>query len=373
MKVPNSVLTSKYIAIDGSALVKKNKTGVEWYGMKLLKYLSLKWKTEDLPVVIFIPQKRKISLKPDNWYIHAIPQKPFWTQYHLLKFLKKYPPKVFLSPTYIAPRFLNSSAINSVHGLEGEHFKEFEGIKEKIIKHILVKPSLKKNKIISVSSHTQKDLKKYYNLSSQVILSGVGTLDDNKVVKILKTSGDIKKSNAQIDLLFLGGLNPRKNLSGAALIFRQFKKLTKKPIKLTILGGSKKDAAKINYSIQNSPFKKDIVHIPYVTNAKKEELLAKSHFLLYPSYYEGFGFPILEAQTFGAIPVVMKNSGLTETGGEGILEYFEGEEKKVANEMLKMINNVEEYRKMRKVGVNNVRKYSWDRCAKELKRVILGK
>jgi len=371
MKVLNSVLKNKYIAIDGSALVKRNKTGVEWYGVKLIKYLSFKWKAEDLPVVIFIPQKRKIRFKPKNWHIQFIPQKLFWTQYHLLKFLNKYPPQVFLSPSYIAPRFLNSPSVNIVHGLEGEHFREFESIKDKIVKHVFVKPVLRKSKIVTVSNHSQKDLKKYFNLPSQVILSGVGTLDDNRVIRILRTARDIKKSKTQINLLFIGGLNPRKNLSGAALIFRQLKKLTKKPIKLTILGGNKKDTAKINYSIQNSPFKKDIIHIPYTANAKKEELLAKSHFLLFPSYYEGFGFPVLEAQTFGAIPVVMKNSGLAETGGEEILEYLEGEENKVASNMLKVINDTQEHRRMRKNGVDNVRKYSWNKCAKEIKKLVL--
>jgi len=374
-KPPLSVMEKDYLAVNASALVCRNKTGVEWYTYQVLKYLSKEWKDTDMPVVLFVPygSKLRISLfNAPNWHIQFLKGDIFWTQFHLTGFLNNYPSALLFSPSYASPFFLDRkiSTIDVLHGLEGKHFPHVESLKQKVSRRLLVLPSLRKSRdIISVSEHTKADLEKFFNLKSQAVLSGCGTLSDERVKKLLKNQEliDRKKSKAEIRCTYIGGLERRKNISAAARIFIQLKNLTKQPVKLYLLGGSNR----LKYSIDRSPYKKDIFCIPYVSNMKKEKYLLKSHFLLYPSYYEGFGFPVLEAQAYGTVPVVMEKSGLKETGGKGIVEFKEEDEKQAAMKILKLMNDYSKFNKLQKEARKNVQRFGWEKCAKEIKKILL--
>lgn len=368
-----------YIAINAAALSKKNKTGVEWYSWQLLKYLAREWKESDPQVVLFIPYNSLVEMENapslhknnKNWRIKILPGKFLWTQYHLAKFLKRFPPALLFSPAYIAPSYLpqNIQTINVVHGLEGELFPEFRTVKEIILDYLFTIPTLKKStQLIAVSEHTKKDLNHFYNIpleQIQTVLSGPGTIDDNEI-----KSPMVNKSNKIIQFLFIDGARERKNLITALKIFIAVKNQTKRDIRLSIIGNYRKINPSIKKIIQAE--KKKIRWIGYVSETNKKQLLKSSHFLLYPSFYEGFGFPLLESQAYGTIPIVLKNSGLKEIGGKGIIELeISSKNDYFGLKLVKLLENPTRLRNLRRLCRDNVGKYSWHRCAREIKKILL--
>ncbi|MFH1182979.1 MAG: glycosyltransferase family 1 protein [Candidatus Moraniibacteriota bacterium] len=368
-----------YIAINASALIKRNKTGVEWYVWQLLKYLAREWKESDPPIVLFAPKKlvsssdlQNIPFLKKNWHLKLLKGNFLWTQYHLLKFLKRYPPLVLFSPSYISPYFLpkNIPTVNVVHGLEGEYFPEFKTIKQIIAEYYWVVPVLKKStRLIAVSEHTKKDLNYFYHIplaQIKTVLSGPGTLENDEIGNL-----SLRKSTKLIKFLFLGGFRERKNLITALKIFLELKKLTKKNTQLLIAGNISKNNPIVNNLIKLG--EKNIVLLGYISEAEKKRQLKSAHFLLYPSFYEGFGFPVLEAQAFGAIPVVLKGSGLNEVGGRGIIELAPpSKNKSLGIELMKIIEDPVKQKSLRQLGLENAQKFSWQSCAREVRKILLN-
>jgi len=361
-----------YIAINAEALGKPDKTGVEWYGWQLLKYLSREWQASDPPVVLFVSDRLKTGLDSifwsaacKNWRVKILPGQFLWTQYHLSRFLKRYPPALLFSPAYVAPRFLpkNIATINVVHGLEGEHFPEFNPLKNTVADYLTNVPALKKSSaIIAVSKHSKNDLHHFYGLplnQIKVVLSGRGSLDDDFTAQPKKDRGTVK-------LLFLGGSNERKNLPLALRIFTQLQKLALSKITLHIAGEVTDDKM-----LKLIKANKNISLLGYVGEKRKIKLLESSHFLLYPSFYEGFGFPALEAQTCGAIPITLKGSGLNEVGGAGIVEFDPFQEKGSLAKIAGLIIDPKKYGQMQKKGVKNSQRFTWHACAQATKKILL--
>lgn len=383
MRPPSThILKNTYIAVNATALFKQNKTGVEWYTWQLIKYLAREWKESDPPIVLFLPGdstlfpekqifgQTALNIKNANWYLKPLKGKYFWTQYRLLKFLNHRPPGVLFSPSYVAPRFLskNIPAINIVHGLEGEYFPEFRTVKQIISDHLWIIPALKKHRNITVSEHTKKDLNRFYHIplpKIKVILSGPGTLDDN----LTGTGHDafLRKNGKNISFLFLDGSNERKNLPLAIRIFLKLRIETRRDLSLYIAGAIK-DKNIINFIKSR---KKYLIPLGYISEKKKIKQLKLANFLLYPSFYEGFGFPVLEAQAHGAVPITLKNSGLDEIGGKGIIEFDTENEKKSIAGIIDYINNSGRYQQLQEVGLENVQKYRWQKCARETRKFFL--
>jgi glycosyltransferase involved in cell wall biosynthesis len=359
-------LKTKYIAINAAALAKPDKTGVEWYVWQMLKYLAREWKTTDPTIVLFAPKSYKLpQFKNKNWRTKYLPGKCCWTQYHMLKFLKRYPPALLFSPSYVAPRFLpkNIKTVNVVHGLEGEQFPEFRSIKDTLADYLISIPVLKKSsEIIAVSEHTKQDLNFFNSIplsKIKVALSGRGSLKDNFEPKI-------KKDSKKINFLFLGGDDERKNLPLALRIFSCLQKLTSKNIILTLAG--KITDAKIQQLVKTN---KNIAYLDYVEEKRKVALLESSHFLLYPSFYEGFGFPVLEAQACGTVPIVLAGSGLDEVSGADIVEFNPLKEKESLAKITALIKDQKKYSQMQKKGLKNSQQFTWQKCAQGVRKILI--
>lgn len=104
--------------------------------------------------------------------------------------------------------------------------------------------------------------------------------------------------------LFIGNIEERKNINGLVSAYLEFWKPGTPPL---ILVGKRGHLTRSTKKIlHESTQEKKIIEMGFIANAKKEELLASSYALVFPSYFEGFGFPVLEAQAMG-IPVIVSN------------------------------------------------------------------
>ncbi|HUT22617.1 MAG TPA: glycosyltransferase family 1 protein [Candidatus Bipolaricaulota bacterium] len=206
------------------------------------------------------------------------------------------------------------------HDLSFEIFPYFFSTRQKLW-HKAVRPKRifeRAEKIISVSANTKKDLIQEYNLNPnkiEVIHSGIDiNLDKSK-------NGEIKRKYDLPEryILSLGTLEPRKNIETLIQAFAMLKKQTEAPHKLIIAGGKGWKYKKIFELAAKTDLAKDIIFIGYIPASDKPNILALADVFVYPSFYEGFGFPPIEAMAsrcpvisshVASLPEICENAAL---------------------------------------------------------------
>ena len=126
--------------------------------------------------------------------------------------------------------------------------------------------------------------------------------------------------------------------------------------------------------IENSKYKEDINLAGYISKEEKEVLLHNAKCFVYPSLYEGFGLPILEAMANETLVVTSNISSIPEVGGDVAL-YFNNvtdfiELSKVIDKTLKMSS--EEKKERIKRGTEQIRKFNWNECAERILKILKG-
>lgn len=227
-------------------------------------------------------------------------------------------------PANHIPLFYRKRSFVIVHDLaiylHPEWFPEKQWFSTKIC---LPKSFERAEKIIAVSRNTKLDLLKLFKLPEskiEVIYPGIVAKDNylpeelSKVKKKFDISGDY--------LLFLGTIEPRKNIVRLANAFASYLFDANKEISL-VLAGAKgwkfqpifEEIAEINKKLPRPAIK----YIGKVTNRERNLLIKSARGFVYPSVYEGFGFPVLEAMALGVPVLTSKNSSLEEISGDAAL------------------------------------------------------
>lgn len=173
----------------------------------------------------------------------------------------------------------------------------------------------------------------------------------------------IRPSLPESFILFLGTLEKRKNVLGVIQAFELLKEQGFGE-KLVLAGAWGYEAEKIQNAIEQSKFKADIIHLNYVNDAEMGELYQRARVFFFPSWYEGFGIPVLEAMSAGC-PVVTSRGGALEEicGGAAVLVSPEDPQDMVRG--LKEALAEEERRELRARGKARAQGFTWEKCAQK--------
>jgi len=286
---------------------------------------------------------------------------------------------IFWSPHFNFTRLSSPASglkkIITVHDLSFLRYPEFFSVRKNFWHWALnVKKTLREaDKIIAISQNTKNDLIELANVAPEkitVIYSGLNLI--NREVNELEKQEFLNKFQLTGRLiLYLGNIEPRKNIVGIITAFNDLK--TKDAVsgnqfndlKLILAGASGWKNKKIYNAYQTSPYKNDIKFLGYISEKNKDILYNISTVFIYPSFYEGFGFPPLEAMVYG-LPVVCSNtSSLPEVVGEAALMInpYKTEEIK---EALKIVLTEEKVRvSLITAGYERIKLFSWDKTASE--------
>ena len=295
------------IAIDGNEANVEEKVGVSVYTQNLLNFFHKK-SNKNLLFDVYLRNTPNQSMPHETKYFKykIIKGKILWSQLFLpLNLLFKKKNDVFFSPAHYTPRFSKTASIVTIHDLSFHYYPE------DFLKHDLfklknwTKYSIKKAKrIIAVSQSTKRDLIKFYDVPEdkiQVIYNGFEKNNTN--LKLDKKI--IKKIETTPYILYVGTLQPRKNLPTLIDSFSEFVK-TNPAFKL-IITGKKGWLYKVIFDkVMNLKLESKVIFTDFVTDATLKELYKNAFCLVLPSFYEGFGIPILEAMNQGC-PVISSN------------------------------------------------------------------
>ncbi len=284
---------------------------------------------------------------------------------------------VFFSPIPRIPKSYNGKSVVTVHDLSMLRFPDLFSQKELSKLKTQIPESLKKaEKIITVSQFTADEVNKHFNISLkriQVIENGVDQRFFSEVpasqIKSLKKDYNIKGDY----ILFLGTIDPRKNIARLLDAYEYFRKSlsgTKKNYKLVIAGAKGAKTAQIERKIKFSDFKKDIYVPGYIPAKDLGPLFKGASLFVFPSLYEGFGIPPLEAMAKGVPTIVSNITPIKEVVGEDILKFNPKNSTDMAKTMDKVLTNKSNRKEIVKKGKKIAKKFSWGKCAKKTFKLL---
>jgi glycosyltransferase involved in cell wall biosynthesis len=369
------------IGVDIRVLMDKNYSGISEYTANLLSEILKQDKDNQYKLFYNSSSGRQERLERWNQnnssvVVTSYPNKLF--NYFLQKICSR--PKIDEiiggADIFFAPHFnflnvnKNTKLIVTVHDLSFLRYPEFFSKRKNIWhKALNVKKLLNRaDVIVAVSENTLHDLIELAKIPAEkikVIYSGNNydplTVDSNQVNNLLAKKG--LKSGY---ILSVGNIEPRKNISGLIKAYEELRE--KNPninVQLVLAGAKGWKYKKIFSAWVKSKYKDDIKFLGYVDAGEKKCLYSGAALFVYPSFYEGFGFPPLEAMNL-CVPVVSSNvSSLPEVlGGAALLvNPFKFEE--IAEAMKLILTNDNLRNKLIQAGKEKASAFTWEKTAQE--------
>jgi len=362
------------IAINCADLDHNRIDGTRVYIKKCLDYFG----ALDNYSVFTLYHKMKFNpeLKPEiypNYQNEIIPY-PFWWVQTRLGFELNYTlPDACWMPIQQVPFLADrkTKIIITIHDLAFKYFPQHFPWRDRLKLDFFTDTAIKRaDKIIAVSEATKKDILKFYPKTKKekikVIYHGVDKESFSKKFILEKSRKVLQKYSIKKDyLLYVGALQPRKNLETLVEAFEVLKKNGDRKTQLVLVGAPAWKAEKILEKIEKSKFKQDIILTGKVSFEELPIIYQKAQMFIFPSLYEGFGIPILEAWASQIPVIVADNSSLAEIGREGVLQFKTSD----VGGLLKKINILLKRDTIRKdlikKGTKRLKGFSWEKCAKE--------
>ncbi|MEI8361085.1 MAG: glycosyltransferase family 1 protein [bacterium] len=258
-----------------------------------------------------------------------------------------------------------SKLVLTVHDLSFLRYPEFFSFRKNFWHHHL---NLKKllnraEMIIAISENTKKDIVEIFDINPlkvKVIYSGLNKKNKPLIIDAGKTVAFKNKYQlASKYLLYLGTVEPRKNIDSLIYAFDQYKRSWPSALQLVIAGGDGWKFDTIMKAFNNSPNKKDIIFIGYVNEDDKQLLYNLAELFVFPSYYEGFGFPPLEAMACGVPTIASNASSLPEILGDAALYVSPYSVIEIAKAIESVLNSEKLLTSLINQGLDQASKFTW--------------
>lgn len=370
------------IGVDIRPLMVKNKTGIGEYTFELLSAIFKQDKNNHY--YLFSNSLKNLDKILLNWqqpnihYVHTnYPNKllNFTLALGLININKLLPEKIdfWYSPNI---NFLSldkqTKHILTIHDISFELFPEFYTIKQQAW-HKIINPKRQCQQadiIIVPSENTKRDLVKYYQIKEEkikVIYPGTSPKFDltEAKLKIQKTIVQKKYDLPENFILFLGSIEPRKNILGLIKAFENLPKNLVDNYHLIIAGGSGWRNKIIYENAIQSKLHRHIKFLGYIADADKPALFALANLFVFSSFYEGFGFPIVEAMKMGTPVITSNRSSLPEITDGAAYLINPNNISNIGMSIKLLLENNQLYSEYLKRGLEIASKYTWENSAKK--------
>jgi glycosyltransferase involved in cell wall biosynthesis len=163
--------------------------------------------------------------------------------------------------------------------------------------------------------------------------------------------------------LAVGSLEPRKNYAALLDALERYWQRSKARRPLTIAGGSGWKSEEIHRRIEELEQRGLVRYLGYVSEERLKQLYREAFALVFPSHYEGFGLPIVEAMSQGCPVITRRNSSLEEVGGSAAL-YYNHTVEDLVQRMIDLENSPHLYLERSRLSLSQARKFDWSVTAK---------
>lgn len=223
--------------------------------------------------------------------------------------------------------------------------------------------------ILTVSESSKKDIIEYLNVKPEKIyvtpLASRYYPDYLSAEMVYQLKKQVNYDFSQPYLLFVSTIEPRKNILTLISAFNYLKQKYNIEHKLILIGKKGWNYKPIFAGIENSPWKHHIHHLDYLSDELVALFYSKADVFVYPSHYEGFGLPVLEAMTLGTCVVSSQTSSIPEVAGDAALLINPNEPIQLAETILKVISDSQLRQQLIDKGKEQAKLFTWERTARE--------
>jgi glycosyltransferase involved in cell wall biosynthesis len=400
------------IGIDASRANRDFKTGTEWYSYYLIKnFLDL---DKDNKFVLYSDKRLSESFlrdlkidERDNVEVRILrwPFKFFWTLGRMSIEMIFNRPDILFVPAHVIPFFSPKRTVTTIHdvgflnntGLYSSDVVVFESnIFKKITRFFVRIFTLGKfnlgssdylkwstifalknaKKIITVSNFTKKEILSNYKEAKEDKIVAIYNGYNNNLYRKIDDQEELNEILLKYGVkgkyfLYVGRIEKKKNIKTLLQAFYSFKEINKeRKYKLVLVGNIGYGYEDLKYLMEELDISDDVIMLGWVDEADMPHIFNASRAFIFPSLYEGFGIPIIQAMACG-VPVIASDIDVFKEIGGDIPVFFERLSEEDLYFKMELIESDEEgRRKVIERGLKHVNNFSWEKCAKETLKEI---
>jgi len=363
------------IAVNTRLLLPGKLEGIGWFTYETLKRITQSHPEHEF-LFLFDREYSEEFIFGDNVTPIIIPLQArhpllyyIWFEWLVPPVLRKNKVDLFLSPDGYLSLHSEKPQLAVIHDINFEYYpRHLPWFARKYYRYYFPKFAEKANRIATVSQFSKEDIIRHYEIEPEkidIVFNGVSDVykplvePDKVVIRKRYTDGNEY-------FIFIGSIQPRKNLTQLFKGFDAFKKANNTDVKLLIVGEKRWWTKAIEKSFASMTHQNDVIFSGRLAQEDLSKALASSLALVYVSFFEGFGIPIVEAMNCD-VPVITSNvTSMPEVAGKAGVYVSPFDYQSIQEGMEKVAFDKELVAELIEAGKKQRQKFSWDKTAEKL-------
>ncbi|HEX9988154.1 MAG TPA: glycosyltransferase family 1 protein [Chloroflexia bacterium] len=382
-KIRSSKFKIQYptIGIDASRALVAQRTGTEYYSASLIEAFTCLPEAERYRFTLYVNSPSEAEARerlgfplPPTWRVRAIPFPRLWTHARLSVEMVTRPPDVLFVPSHVVPLWHPRRTVVTIHDLGYIHYPQAHTTSARLYLHLSTRFSVRAaRRVIAISEATRRDLITYYKVPSRkisVVYHGrdpiFAPVEDKERVAQVTTRYGV----SQPYCIHVGTLQPRKNLMVLVEAWDQLRGKVERPPQLLLAGRRGWLYDSLLEAVEARNLGDLIKFTDYVEREDLPALYSGAMALTFPSLYEGFGLPALEAMSCGTPVLASDTSSLPEVVGDAGLLLDPHDPGAWAGVVQRLMRGKALQRDLSRKGLERAASFTWERCARQTLAVL---
>jgi glycosyltransferase involved in cell wall biosynthesis len=367
------------IAVNTRFLLSSKMEGFGWYTFETFKRITQQHPEHEFIFLFDRPYDKKFIFSSNITPVVIGPQArhPFlqliWFNRSVTKALKKYKAHVFISPDGYLSLRTNIPQLAVIHDLNFEHFPAFLPFWPRwfYLKYF-PKYARKAKRIVTVSEFSKKDIISQYGIQGNKIdvsLNGASEIfqptspEEQQLFRNTYTQGHPY-------YLFVGALHPRKNPETLFKAYEMFRNVYNKPYRLLVVGEKYYWTNQARKTYESMQHRNEVIFTGHLSQKELVHAYGAARALVFPSFFEGFGIPLVESMRCGTPVLCSNETSLPEVGGDAAAYFFPDKPEQLTQQMKKLAEEDGLRSFMSMKSLERAQIFSWNKTAAALWKSI---
>lgn len=367
-----------FIAVNTRLLRGEMHGGIEWFTYEILsrmvrdypgdRFFFIFDRKQD-PRFIFSDNVEPVvtgppARHPMAWHL--------WNQHMIPPVLKKINASVYVSPDGMVPLGISTPVIPVIHDIAFHHRPDdLPFLKSVFYRRFYPRYAKEGARVMTVSQFSADDIASSYN----IVKEKIDVIYNGAADEFYPDRGDTSHIIPSLEpgkpyFLFVSNLSPRKNLPNMIRAFNSYRSSNPQPAAMVIAGERFFLNNETDRLVQESEFSNDIIFTGCLGRDKLRRLYSNALALLFVSWFEGFGIPVVEAMKCGIPVITSSTTSLPEISGDAALLCNPADPGEIAGAMMKIASDPELAANMSERGLRNADRFTWEGAAKSFRESI---
>ena len=354
------------IGLDGIPLASR-KTGIGHYTLELARALAKLAPNDEFELLSPVPFISSFEQHPSNLRQVEASRRRFWFIVGLPLYIRRHSLALFHGTNYEVPWWNGCPTILTIHDLSLLLYPEtHESHLVRRARHRLPLMARWATKIITATEFVKREVSEHLKIDPEkIVVTPYAPRHDFRPLE----PGETEKTRARLGvedefILFVGTIEPRKNLITLLRAFAEILKNTELRPQLVIAGQEGWLVGETLNYVHSEGLSERIKFTGYITDRDLRALYASCAVCVYPSLYEGFGLPPLEAMACGAPVIASDVPSLSETVGKAALLVPPTDVQKLAQGIVEMLGDEQKRVYFSRAGLEHASQFTWERTAR---------